>query len=120
MLNISGLKSELKVEEDSLACLKKETLRKTTRRRLALRMGVSIRRALRLQILESPVNKAYKQAGFFFFFSHNKSGGGWHCFRDKINSTSLVLWLFYHGHIMAALLQLKYLHSRPEDRGGKH
>lgn len=67
MLNISGLKSELKVEEDSLACLKKETLRKTTRRRLALRMGVSIRRALRLQILESPVNKAYKQAGFFFF-----------------------------------------------------
>lgn len=120
MLNISGLKSELKVEKDSLACLRKEILRKITRRRLALRVGVSVRRALWLQILESPVNKAYKQAGIFFFFSHNKSGGGWHCFRDKINSISLVLWLFYHGHIMAALLQVKYLHSRQEEWGGKH
>lgn len=63
LLNISRLKNEWK---DSLACLRKETQRKITRGRLALRAGISIRRALWLQILESPVNKAYKQAGIFF------------------------------------------------------
>lgn len=54
-----------------------------------MRAGISIRRALWLQILESPVNKAYKQQGFFFS-PLNKSGGGWYCFKAKFSIFSLI------------------------------
>lgn len=55
----------------------KGKFRKITRGRL--REGRAVRRAFGLHIIGQLI-MAYKQ----FISSHNKSGGDWHLFRDKI------------------------------------